>query len=262
MKTQKTKTGIMRTKQDFDCIKNEPGFLITEGLNRAEYQEAVEHIREHWLSIIEQHYPDAGKIAREKNISMKEYMKIESMLKHGELWTKKNRILPAKFYSWLHQTEFFAELESIFENLTISDEEGIGRPNIYWRLVRPNNRHDVGPMHRDSWFWELNKNFGEDLRGKKRIKAWIDIHTKINLNGLLVVPNSHRDKNIRFTAEKRHGTTKPKIDSIINTNTMRMPRTKKGDCILFNDDLVHGGSLNKSKETRVSFEFTIIARDN
>ena len=32
--------------------------------------------------------------------------------------------------------------------VTVSDEDNLGRPNIYWRLVRPGYAQDVGPLHR------------------------------------------------------------------------------------------------------------------
>ena len=70
-----------------------------------------------------------------------------------------------------------------------SDEDSIGRPEIYWRLVRPNKLNDVGPLHADSWFWNLN-----NKKKDKRFKLWVPIHCEINNTGFRYVPNSHVKK--------------------------------------------------------------------
>ena len=70
------------------------------------------------------------------------------------------------------------KLKSFFGEISISDEENLGYGNIYWRLVRPNEFSDIGPIHRDSWFWELNKNFPRPNFPFQRIKVWIAIETE------------------------------------------------------------------------------------
>ena len=48
------------------------------------------------------------------------------------------------------------QLSKIFGKFSISDENNIGYGELVWRLVRPNKKDDVGPIHCDKWFWDLN----------------------------------------------------------------------------------------------------------
>ena len=83
---------------------------------------------------------------------------------------KCNRILPKEFIEWLSTTNFANKLKEKIGEYRISDEEGLGYPNVYWRLVRPNNKADVGPLHCDAWFWEINNNYNEKSGIKKGLK--------------------------------------------------------------------------------------------
>ena len=44
------------------------------------------------------------------------------------------------------------------------EKDFLGWPNFYWRIVRPNKVNDVGPLHRDEWFWKLNPEFLEHAK--------------------------------------------------------------------------------------------------
>ena len=94
---------------------------------------------------------------------------------------------------------------------TVSDEDNLGRPNIYWRLVRPQEKGDIGPLHRDSWFWELNDDFPTPKYDFYRLKVWLPIFTEIGLNGLLLEPFSQKRVDIKWSGEKRHGINKPTL---------------------------------------------------
>ena len=41
---------------------------------------------------------------------------------------------------------------------------------------------------------------------------------------------------------------------------MNLVKTYPGECIIFNDELIHGGSINLGTKTRVSTEFTLLKR--
>lgn len=83
------------------------------------------------------------------------YHEICDLVNHASLWGKKNRILSRQDYEAFLTSGFFQELKNEVGDLFISDEEEIGYPEIYWRLVRPTPHRDVGPLHADAWFWEL-----------------------------------------------------------------------------------------------------------
>lgn len=59
------------------------------------------------------------------------------------------------------------ELEKIFGEFKISDEENEGREEIFWRLVRPHQSSDIGPLHADGWFWDFGH--GHTLANVERV---------------------------------------------------------------------------------------------
>ena len=123
---------------------------------------------------------------------------------------------------------------------------------------RPNSPSDIGPIHRDSWFWQLNTDVFPSYNSYSRLKCWIDISTSVGQSGLLVEPNSHKRMDINWHGAYRDGIQKPLLDTNHDQLNMEMVSTKQGQCILFNDDLLHGGSLNLDNRPRISFEFTIL----
>ena len=165
--------------------------------------------------------------------------------------------MPPEFVEWFQQTKFISYLRTIFPDLIVSDEENLGYPNFYWRLVRPNAASDVGPVHRDSWFWQLNSDIFPSYSSYSRIKCWVDILTAEGLNGLLVEPNSHKRTDIIWHGEYRHGIKKPLLDMKPDQIDTLMVPTKKGQCILFKM-IYYGGSFNLDCRPRISFEFTIL----
>ena len=102
---------------------------------------------------------------------------------------------------------------TLIKEPSLSDEDNLGWPNIYWRLVRPKEKGDVGPLHRDSWFWELNDDFPTPEYDFYRLKVWLPIFTEIGLNGLLLEPFSQKRVDIKWSGEKRHGINKPTLIS-------------------------------------------------
>ena len=118
--------------------------------------------------------------------------------------------------------------------------------------------NDVGPLHRDSWFWELNSDFKKPEFPFKRIKIWIAVLTDPGLNGFIVVPGSHLDSNIRWHGEFRHGKCKPVLDSDPLKLNQELIPTQPGQCIIFDDNLLHGGAITRARSTRISLELTLI----
>lgn len=141
----------------------------------------------------------------------------------------------------------------------ISDEENIGYPNFNWRLVRPNAKTDVGPIHADKWFWDLNKELIIP-KNYTRVKFWIPIIQKCGEFSLLVKPNSHNeqyeyDTILEDFTQKLKPVIKSQVDSL-----MIPAEIFENQLIIFNDNLLHGGCAVKSK--RVSIEFTLVINLN
>lgn len=233
------------------------GYAILKGLSTQEHSQALNFINDQWLEVINHHNPGHPLLHDGNKLSILDYMKIESDLDHKSLWPKHRRILPASFYDWISTTSLFTSLRSLFGSFLISDEEHIGYPNFMWRLVRPNVAEDIGPLHRDSWFWEANPSFSRDPE-KKYLRVWVDINTQKSLNGLLLSPASHKRNDISWEIVRKDGYNKPIMLHLPNEFKLVMPNTDPGDMIVFDDSIIHGGSLNKGTSPRISFEFTIV----
>jgi ectoine hydroxylase-related dioxygenase (phytanoyl-CoA dioxygenase family) len=87
----------------------------------------------------------------------------------------------------------------------------------------------------------------------------VPIVVQKDANSLLVEPDSHKRTDLEWSSVKKGNTSKPTLKTPNDKVHMTMPDIPLGFSIWFNDDLLHGGSLNLSNYCRVSFEFTIIA---
>ena len=138
----------------------------------------------------------------------------------------------------------------------ISDEEQLGWEEMVWRLVRPGQPSDVGPLHSDEWFVILEN---EPMPLGRRVKVWIAIVCESGKNGLEIVAGSHR-RQWRFHGVQLHGKLKPQIDEDVEAMDVRLVPTEPGDAIVFHHDLLHRGAVNAGARMRVSLEFTLCVR--
>ena len=242
-------------------LPNYNGYSLDHRLNNDEILLFKNSIQKRWFETINNVDENLGRKIIKKNIDIINYHEISNLLDHSLVWRKSSRIMPSSFVNRFLESDFAHDLKEKYGEYTISDEEHLGRPNIYWRLVRPNEPQDVGPMHRDSWFWSLNKNFPKPKYKFHRLKVWIAIFVEKGLNGLKVEPASQYRKDIKWAGEKRHGIEKPILITPPENIKSMLIETDPGQAIVFNDDLLHGGSLNKGKYSRVSVEFTMLIRD-
>jgi hypothetical protein len=180
---------------------------------------------------------------------------------HEDLWSKRNRLLNEKSSRELNLI-FHNHLSGVFRDFAISDEEDLGYPNIYWRLVRPNSATDVGPAHRDSWFWSIATHQKMPLGKDIRYKVWIPLIISEGLNSLSFWSYSQLDQNIRWATIRRNDCIKPcLIDDDINSK-LSVTSCHAGQPILFHDDVIHKGPVNKTDQTRVSLEFTLCVNEH
>ena len=213
-------------------------------------------IRQQWLKRIQEVAPDqAGKFDA---ISMESYHELANLIDHRDAWPKLERILHQPAVDQIRLLPTFKKLEDEFGAFTISDEENLGRENIYWRLVRPNSPFDVGPMHADKWFWDLGH--GDTPAGVFRVKIWIPIYCEPGKSGFRFVPGSHL-ADWPYHGEFRDGIVKPVIEVREDDLDIQIFQSKPGQAIIFNDKLLHGGVVGGSL-SRVSLEFTMFVKAN
>ena len=228
------------------------GFSTDLSLKGEELTRMRSLVHDQWLGHIKTIAPEHVSIFEELGVNR--YHEASHLLDHNLAWPKKVRILPREAVSEIRKMEFVSRLEDYFGPFEISDEENVGREEIYWRLVRPNAANDIGPIHADSWFWKLGHGITPDA--KIRVKIWIGIYIEPGLNGFVYVPGSHL-KNYPYHKEMKHGIYKPVIDVSRDSLNPVLFKGEAGDTIIFNDKLLHGGAINRGNYNRVSLEFTM-----
>lgn len=240
-------------KTGIKSVESTSGYYSANFLNKSELMQLKNEIRQQYEKILIDYYPELGK--KYLKFGMQDYHDWSHLVNHSNIWPKKNRILPRKSVMVLRETLFFKSLEKIFGNIEISNEEQIEEEEIYWRLVRPNEKKDVGPKHADSWFWTC-KNSESQSVDFVRLKIWLSILGEPDTSGFVFSPGSHK-KNLAFKIERRDGKLKPKPSPDVAGLEFVNLRCPEGSGILFHDSLVHGGEPGFLK-TRVSLECTLL----
>lgn len=178
-----------------------------------------------------------------------------SLHEFDSIKAKNNRLINQK-NSQNIQKLIFEFLNLSYENAYISDEELINYPNFNWRVVRPNSESDVGPVHADKWFWDLNKDITIPTN-YTRIKFWIPLIQTTNEYSLHILPGS-QNKIYDYDSIIENNTHKIKPLIKKSPEGMTPALTKVGEVIYFNDKLLHGGKTVNS--LRCSVEFTLVLR--
>ena len=241
-------------------VSNSPGYSLDLEISKEELLSIKNFIYEQWLNRLLIEDSKTVKKITSDGLSIEHYHLIDKNIDHHKVWSKRSRILLPSFHDWILTTNFHNNLMDNFGIYVVSDEENLGWPNYYWRITRPMESKDIGPVHRDSWFWEINEHFQKPEYPFTRIKVWIAIFTEIGKNGLLIEPNSHRRKDIIWESVNKDGIKKPSLQNKSNDLMMKLINTKPGQVIIFNDNLLHGGSPNKGRNSRVSLEFTMLVK--
>ena len=164
------------------------GFSLDFKLQMHELEQIRIEVKKHWLNTIRHSYPKL--LHKFEAISMTDYHFFSHDLQHNSLWSKTNRILPDNVVTYIRKTQLLQSLQDYFGNFIISNEEELYAEEIYWRIVRPHQPDDMGPLHADKWFWDLGH--GKMPLGYKRVKIWIALYCEPGMNGLRVVPHSQK----------------------------------------------------------------------
>jgi len=190
--------------------------------------------------------------------NLNDYQSEHFYFDHGSIFNKVARCISANDIEIICKLNFLKKLFTDLSVEYISDEENIGRPNIYWRLVRPDAIDDVGPLHVDSWFWNLGH--GRIESNQRRIKIWIPLYLDVGKSGFSLVRNSHLEK-FRYGSIYKNGINKPTFDPMQVEGRVELISSIPGTAIIFNDDLIHGGVVGGNK-ARLSLEFTMVSSKN
>lgn len=151
----------------------------------------------------------------------------------------------------------FVAVKKIFCDFDVGDvvdDTGIQNvPEVYFRLVRPSMASDIGMPHCDHWF---HKKFGLPYRIGSTYKLWIAVCAEPTLNGLCFYPSCNFESLGEVFFENNRDWSR--YGQFLGAAVMPMIST--GEALLFRDDVVHGGALNRGTETRCSIEITFVPR--
>jgi hypothetical protein len=225
------------------------GFLLEE-LAPAELDNVRGLITAQYLNRLEQLQPSIVNLARERGIENYHTLPIE--FDHSKCWPKATRLLDAKNVKDFSEMGFFRRIrQQIGPSALISNDE------LNWRLVRPNQRSDIGPIHADKWFWDAGYGYGSMPESFDRFKVWIAVHTEPGANGICVKPSSHRQE-WKHHFEEKGGIRKPVLDEDPSKLGMELLPLAAGQMVMFHDELLHGGVVNRGSLCRVSLELTVL----
>jgi len=235
---------------------HEQGFVTLNFLTKGQFEQIKSLIVDKWRMIIIENHPELT--AEVQDLDINGYHKIASQLDHENLWTKKQRLFSQSEVLTLFDFGLISWLRDLFPDLEIVDIEGIGYPEIYWRLVRPGGA-DVAPAHRDTWFWTITNKIPENNQ-HGLAKVWFPVVSIPNENGLAVYPRS-MTWDIEPEIEHRHGREKPALSersaNILSNHTpLNLPLDLQ-QCVLFDRKLFHFGIPHTINTTRVSVEFAV-----
>ncbi len=240
----------------YEKIDGPEGYALGFKLEAKELERVKSLIEMQWRERLCEVAPEQRSTFEE--LGIEQYHEVSELVDHSTIWSKRCRMLSVRVVDEIREMPFFKKLRQELGEFFISDEDEVGWEEIYWRLVRPNEPSDVGPLHADKWFWDFCR--GTLPSDKRRIKIWVAIVCERDRNGLCVVPTSHL-REWKYHAEERYGMIKPQID-IIDENAqernIQLISTDPGDAIIFNDSLLHRGIINVGQQTRVSLEFTML----
>lgn len=245
-----------------DQVFGHLGFSADMKLNEDELQAFRSLISNQWLSVIQTSHPELANEA--KAIGIQNYHTLSNRIDHNKIWPKCNRLLPQIAVDEIKQFSFINALKEEFGDFSISDiydtKQHFGKEEIYWRLVRPNTPSDIGPLHCDHWFHTaFNNGQGMFNTDEKTVKIWIPIFCEPNKSGLSIVPGSHlRDWHYHIVTT--NGVPRPMLDEDISKIDAQLIPTEPGNMLIFNENVLHGGVINKGKYTRVSVEITMVLK--
>jgi hypothetical protein len=249
----------------FADIFGAAGYSADFSIKADELEFLREAIFEQWIARIETAHPESANLFR--RAGLQHYHQHAHLVAHSTLWPKEARVLPRDTTVALKGFDFVQRLIRMFgaecrvSDVVFFSGTTADYPEIYWRIVRPGVASDIGGMHTDRWF-HLTQGEGPSLFGpdETSVKMWLSIYTEPGLNGLYVVPGSHRREwRVKYT-QAADGYPRPSLDEPLADSDRLLVPVAPGQALLFNENLLHGGAMNAGSTTRVSVEITFVMK--
>ena len=173
-------------------VYGDEGICYDVKLSSEELAPLSDVVTESWLNTIRQVAPD--KVEQFRALGIDNYRQLSHLLDHARLWTAHTRTLSAQV-DVIHSFGLFESLQASFPGSNISSAMApygdLGRPRINWRLVRPGDGTDIGPIHADYRFDAVLEDWRGEPGPNVRLKIWIPIFLEEGTTGFAYVPGSH-----------------------------------------------------------------------
>lgn len=236
-----------------DAVDGPRGYWVGPLLTDSEVAGLRDLIRRRFLDRIAVLAPNS--IDHFAGASLTHYHREAHRIDHASAWPRHARLMDRDGVAFVERSSFMRRLRAVFGSAEISNEIEGSTPEIVWRLVRPGASDDIGPLHADRWFWEINR--WPIPPGRRCIKVWLMVHGNPGRAGLRVVPGSHNDGRWAYGVERRHGMDKPVFDEAAAGIAPALLVTPPGSAVVFSYALLHGGAVTEGDQCRVSVEFTL-----
>jgi len=122
------------------------------------------------------------------------------------------------------------------------------REEVYFRVVRPGERSDIGDFHRDHWFNEI---YTPELAFRSNFKVWLALNCPPG-SGLQFIPRQSDDERTYEVIQTDNGPRPKGVGS--TTSHCIQPDITAGEAFVFDPFLLHRGSVSKGETNRISVE--------
>jgi hypothetical protein len=254
------KTAAKYPRGPLSKVFGDDGFSIDVKLRPDELAELRRLTTKRWLDIIGKVTPD--KKAEFEEIGIEDYHRLSHLIDHARVWTTETRTYPAETVDTIRSFSLFDLFNNECRGYRVCSEMppygDLGRARINWRLVRPGDGIDLGPIHADYWFEAVVDGWDPKPAETVKVKIWIPIFLEPGLTGFSYLPGSHHQQLAFSKKRLPDGLFKPHFDEANLPIPLKTLDTPCGTTVLFNYNLVHrGANSDKAKRTRVSMEMTL-----
>ena len=236
------------------------GICTDVKLRSDELTELRRVVTDSWLGVIRKAAPDL--VERFEELGIENYHQLSHLLDHANIWTTHERTLGIAQVDIIRSFHLFEMLASMFPGYRVSSAMppygDLGRPRINWRLVRPGDGTDVGPIHADYWFDAVLDGWRHEPGPLVKLRIWIPIYLETGVTGFAYVPGSHLRAYPFRRVRTGEGVFKPDFSASDLDRPLETLLTPPGSIVMFSYNLIHrGANSNRATQTRVSMEMSL-----
>ncbi len=179
------------------------GFSTDVKLRPDELDELRRLVTESWIGVIADAAPEV--VEQFAATGINEYHRHAHLLDHANLWTTQRRTFSAEAVDIIRTFGLFDLFASECPGYRICSEMppygDLNRARINWRLVRPGDGLDLGPIHADYWFEAVMDGWSPEPADTVKIKIWIPIYLEQGLTGFAYLAGSHLEQ-LQFSKKR------------------------------------------------------------